>query len=62
MWRRPQNKPVYVYRIIALGTSDVFLNNIGFEKGAMHDAFLGVTPTLRKSLPYWRQDGQLTIV
>ena len=39
IWRYPQQKQVHVYRLVADGTSDVFLNRISFSKGAMHDAF-----------------------
>ncbi len=41
-------KYVHVYRIIALKTPDVFLNNISFEKSVIQDAFVGVTPNLSK--------------
>jgi Helicase conserved C-terminal domain len=39
LWRPPQLKTVHVYRLIANNTSDVFLNNISFDKAAMHLAF-----------------------
>ncbi|KAI6044344.1 P-loop containing nucleoside triphosphate hydrolase protein, partial [Pisolithus marmoratus] len=35
----PQQKQVHIYRLIALGTLDVFLNNISFDKGNLHSAF-----------------------
>ncbi|KAG2352396.1 P-loop containing nucleoside triphosphate hydrolase protein, partial [Suillus spraguei] len=41
IYRHPQAKEVHVYRAIALKTADVFLNNISFSKGAMHEAFVG---------------------
>ncbi|KAG2063389.1 hypothetical protein BDR04DRAFT_1163790, partial [Suillus decipiens] len=41
IYRHPQAKEVHVYRTIALKTADVFLNNISFSKGAMHEAFVG---------------------
>ncbi|KAG2062517.1 hypothetical protein BDR04DRAFT_990074, partial [Suillus decipiens] len=41
IYRHPQAKEVHVYRAIALKTADVFLNNISFSKGAMHEAFIG---------------------
>ena len=48
VWRFPQQKQVHVYRIVAEGTSDVFLNNISFSKGAMHDAFMQSSDATRK--------------
>ncbi|EGO04147.1 hypothetical protein SERLA73DRAFT_67866 [Serpula lacrymans var. lacrymans S7.3] len=41
VWRQPQTKQVHIYRLIATGTPDVFLNNISFDKGVMHAAFVG---------------------
>ena len=32
-------KPVQIYRLIGSNTSDVFLNNISFDKGAIMAAF-----------------------
>ena len=37
-----------MYRLVADGTSDVFLNNISFSKGAMHDAFTNLSEATRK--------------
>ena len=48
VWRYPQRKRVHVYRLVAEGTSDVFLNNISFSKGAMHDAFMQSSAATRK--------------
>jgi SNF2 family DNA or RNA helicase len=48
LWRHPQHKIVHVYRLIADKTSDVFLNNISFDKAQMHDAFTGSTPAMRE--------------
>jgi SNF2 family DNA or RNA helicase len=48
VWRHPQKKQVLTYRLIAAGTSDVFLNSMSFDKGAMHDAFTGVIPSIRE--------------
>jgi len=39
IWRHPQVKPVQIYRLIGANTSDVFLNNISFDKGAIMAAF-----------------------
>ncbi|KAH9848946.1 P-loop containing nucleoside triphosphate hydrolase protein, partial [Lenzites betulinus] len=39
VWRYSQMKRVIVYRVIAQETSDVFLNNIGFQKGNLHSEF-----------------------
>jgi hypothetical protein len=50
IWRHPQLKNVHIYRIIAANTQDVFLNNISFSKGAIHDAFTGATPGLSEFL------------
>ncbi|KAG1741027.1 P-loop containing nucleoside triphosphate hydrolase protein [Suillus occidentalis] len=47
IYRHPQNKPVHIYRAIALRTADVFLNNISFSKGAMHEAFIGTDQEIR---------------
>ncbi|KAI6029042.1 P-loop containing nucleoside triphosphate hydrolase protein [Pisolithus microcarpus] len=41
IFRYPQKKQVHFYRLIALGTPDVFLNNISFDKGQLHSAFVG---------------------
>ncbi|KAG1841574.1 P-loop containing nucleoside triphosphate hydrolase protein [Suillus subluteus] len=51
IYRHPQPKEVHVYRAIALKTADVFLNNISFSKGAMHEAFVGTDKEFRKCLP-----------
>lgn len=48
IYRHPQNKPVHIYRAIALRTADVFLNNISFSKGAMHEAFIGADQEISK--------------
>lgn len=47
IYRHPQAKEVHVYRAIALKTADVFLNNISFSKGAMHEAFVGADKEFR---------------
>ncbi|KIO00764.1 hypothetical protein M404DRAFT_151975 [Pisolithus tinctorius Marx 270] len=39
----PQQKQVHIYRLIALATPDVFLNNISFDKGQLHSTFVGCT-------------------
>ena len=39
VWWHPQKKPVEVYRLIGANTSDVFLNNISFDKGVIMQAF-----------------------
>ncbi|KAG2045912.1 hypothetical protein BDR06DRAFT_900013 [Suillus hirtellus] len=51
IYRHPQTKPVHIYRAIALRTADVFLNNISFSKGAMHEAFTGADQEISK-LPF----------
>ncbi|KAG2336037.1 hypothetical protein BDR05DRAFT_897311 [Suillus weaverae] len=51
IYRHPQDKEVHVYRAIALKTADVFLNNISFSKGAMHEAFVGADKEFSKCLP-----------
>ncbi|KAI6097725.1 P-loop containing nucleoside triphosphate hydrolase protein [Pisolithus croceorrhizus] len=48
IWRQPQPKQVHVYRLIARGTPDVFLNNISFDKSIMHQAFVGTGEHLSK--------------
>jgi SNF2 family DNA or RNA helicase len=50
IYRHPQTKPVHIYRAIALRTADVFLNNISFSKGAMHEAFTGSDKDFSKLL------------
>jgi hypothetical protein len=42
----PQKKVVHIYRLIADKTSDVFLNNISFNKAAMHEAFVGSSKSI----------------
>ena len=49
IWRYPQRKQVHVYRLVADGMSDVFLNRISFSGGAMHDAFMNSSEATRKS-------------
>jgi len=49
IFRYPQQKQVHIYRFIALGTPDVFLNNISFDKGQLHSAFVGCDPEIRES-------------
>ena len=48
-WRFPQAKPVLNYRIIAMNTPDVFLNNMAFNKVAMHEAFINTREAISKS-------------
>ncbi|KAJ7865882.1 P-loop containing nucleoside triphosphate hydrolase protein, partial [Mycena olivaceomarginata] len=48
IWRQPQPKTVLVYRLIAKNTPDVFLNNISFDKLAMHEEFARATPSMRE--------------
>ena len=40
VYRFPQPKPVRIYRLIAAHTPDVFLNNLAFAKGHIHDVFV----------------------
>ncbi|KAH0833809.1 P-loop containing nucleoside triphosphate hydrolase protein [Lanmaoa asiatica] len=40
IYRFPQQKPVHIYRLIAAHTPDVFLNNLAFAKGHIHDVFV----------------------
>ncbi|KAI6008989.1 P-loop containing nucleoside triphosphate hydrolase protein [Pisolithus microcarpus] len=42
IYRYPQQKEVLFYRLVARGTPDVFLNNIAFDKGNLHKAFVGM--------------------
>ncbi|KAI6029955.1 P-loop containing nucleoside triphosphate hydrolase protein [Pisolithus microcarpus] len=42
IYRYPQQKEVLVYRLVARGMPDVFLNNIAFDKGNLHKAFIGM--------------------
>ncbi|KAG8220405.1 hypothetical protein J3R82DRAFT_3388 [Butyriboletus roseoflavus] len=42
IYRYPQQKQVHFYRLVAQGTPDVFLNNIAFDKGMLHLAFVGL--------------------
>ncbi|KAG8213507.1 hypothetical protein J3R82DRAFT_12050 [Butyriboletus roseoflavus] len=48
IFRYPQQKQVHIYCLIALGTPDVFLNNISFDKGQLHSAFIGTDPVFRE--------------
>jgi hypothetical protein len=48
IWRFPQSKDVHIYRLIAMNTQDIFLNNISFDKAAIHNAFTGSTPNMRR--------------
>lgn len=49
MWRKGQQRRVLVYRLIVLGTSDVFLNSLAFSKELMHLAFINAPTSVRKS-------------
>ncbi|KAI0730232.1 P-loop containing nucleoside triphosphate hydrolase protein, partial [Fomitopsis betulina] len=40
VWRMGQQRQVIVYRLIAIGSPDVFLNTISFGKAFMHAAFV----------------------
>ncbi|KIN97685.1 hypothetical protein M404DRAFT_63505, partial [Pisolithus tinctorius Marx 270] len=40
IFQYPQQKQVHIYHLIALATLDVFLNNISFDKGQLHSAFM----------------------
>ncbi|KAH0830174.1 hypothetical protein J3R83DRAFT_1525 [Lanmaoa asiatica] len=42
IYRCPKQKTVHFYRLVARGTPDVFLNNITFDKGMLHQAFVGI--------------------
>ncbi|KAG8214947.1 hypothetical protein J3R82DRAFT_10137 [Butyriboletus roseoflavus] len=42
IYRYPQQKQVHFYRLVTRGTPDVFLNNIAFDKGMLHLAFVGL--------------------
>lgn len=48
IYRYPQQKTVQFYRLVARGTPDVFLNNIAFDKGMLHQAFVGIDSHSRK--------------
>jgi SNF2 family DNA or RNA helicase len=43
-----QHKQVHVYRLIAEGTPDVFLNNISFGKAQLLKSFVKMSPAMRK--------------
>lgn len=43
----PQQKIVRFYRLVARGTPDVFLNNLAFDKGMLHNAFIGIDDNTR---------------
>ncbi|KIK23571.1 hypothetical protein PISMIDRAFT_100380 [Pisolithus microcarpus 441] len=48
IYRYPQQKEVLFYRLVARGMPDVFLNNIAFDKGNLHKAFIGMDEQSRK--------------
>lgn len=48
IYRYPQKKTVHFYRLVARGTPDVFLNNIAFDKGMLHQAFVGIDSHSRR--------------
>ena len=52
--RYGQTRDVIIYRLIALGSADIILNNISFSKGMMHQAFVDSSFALSKhqSVPY----------
>jgi SNF2 family DNA or RNA helicase len=47
IYRFPQQKIVRFYRLVARGTPDVFLNNLAFDKGMLHNAFIGIDDNTR---------------
>lgn len=38
--RKPQQKQVYVYHLLALDTPDIYLRDISLNKSVMHDSFM----------------------
>ncbi|KAI9069960.1 hypothetical protein FKP32DRAFT_1558701 [Trametes sanguinea] len=48
VWRHPQSKRVLIYSLIAVGTSDVFLNTISRDKGTMQSGFMNTDTQLSK--------------
>ena len=48
VWRKGQQRRVLVYRLIVLGTSDVFLNSLAFSKELMHLAFINAPTSVRE--------------
>ncbi|KAI6144776.1 hypothetical protein BKA82DRAFT_4016897 [Pisolithus tinctorius] len=51
IFQYPQQKQVHIYHLIALATLDVFLNNISFDKGQLHSAFMECMDEINLSLP-----------
>ena len=47
-----------MYRLIASNSSDVFLNNISFDKALMHQAFIGASVKIRKLHRVCYSDGR----
>jgi SNF2 family DNA or RNA helicase len=41
VWRNPQAKQVYVYRLIAMDSPDELLSQLSFSKAVMHESFMG---------------------
>ncbi|KAJ2985714.1 hypothetical protein NUW54_g10059 [Trametes sanguinea] len=50
VWRHPQSKQVLIYSLIAVGTSDVFLNTISRDKGTMQSGFMNTDTALKRAL------------
>ncbi|KAI6124726.1 hypothetical protein EDD16DRAFT_1474980 [Pisolithus croceorrhizus] len=44
----PQQKLVHFYQLIALCTPNVFLNNMSFDKGQLHNAFISAGSEIHK--------------
>ncbi|OSC96198.1 hypothetical protein PYCCODRAFT_1472816, partial [Trametes coccinea BRFM310] len=58
VWRHPQPKQVLIYSLIAVGTSDVFLNTISRDKGTMQSGFMNTDTSLKRAL----EDGDSELV
>ncbi|CAL1698687.1 unnamed protein product [Somion occarium] len=56
VWRQPQPKTVHVYRLIAQGTPDVFLNEIAFTKGMMLESFSSASEKMKEWFDPLRDD------
>jgi hypothetical protein len=57
VWRRPQSKQVYVYRLLGTPSPDTFLSSMSHNKAVMHSTFMGSESGWREFLFLFDSEG-----